>query len=214
LSLTLINQKHKSFPILTMAARNATSMNEKQGEFMPHKPRDGPMTTKGHQLGRKVSDKDNAPEFTAKTLPPGSAPKEHTYQPNPDSEIPSQADNPNVLRDHGKESTYTTAESTLGGADSRDVHKGLGHPGVGQTSTEIRHDGQHHRKRDGAGLEGAGSSGDKGMDDPKYNPDPSDDHPEGPIPAREHNATLPGAEGMLNEGPEGSDSNKQEKVRD
>jgi hypothetical protein len=83
-----------------------------------------------------------------------------------------------------------------------------------QTSTEIRQDGQHHRKRDGAGLEGVGSSGDRGTDDPKYNPDPNDDHPEGPIPAREHKAILPGAEGMLNEGSEGFDSSKQEKVRD
>jgi hypothetical protein len=94
------------------------------------------------------------------------------------------------------------------------VHKRLGRPGVGQTSTEIRHDGQHHQKRDGAGLERIGSSGDKGIDDPKYNPEPSDDHSEGPIPAREHNATLPGAGGMSNEEPEGSNSNEQEKVRD
>ena len=177
-----------------MASINPDSMNEKQGEFQPHKPRDPPMTTKGHQPGRKVSERDNVEEFTVKTLPPGSAPADRTFQPNPQSEVPGQADNANVLRDHGKESTYTSAESTLGGADSRDLHQGLGHPGQGQTSSELRHDGQHHRKRDGAGLEGVGASGDKGINDPAYNPREDDDHPEGPVPAREHNATLAGAE--------------------
>ena len=179
-----------------MASRNPSSMNEKQGEFVPHKPRDTPMTTKGHQIGQKVSEKDDASEFTAKTLPPGSAPESRTFQPNTQSEIPSQADNANVLPDHGEESTYTPASATLGGADSRDVHRGLGHPGSGQTSAEIRHDGEHHRKRAGAGLEGVGSSGDKGMNDPKYNPSPDDDHSEGVVPAREHNATLRGTEHM------------------
>lgn len=60
-------------------------------------------------------------------------------------------------RSHGKEQVRTTAESTLQGATSQDVHKGLGHPGSGQTSTEIRHDGEHHRKRQGHGLEGVGA---------------------------------------------------------
>jgi hypothetical protein len=176
-------------------------MNEKQGEFQSHKPRDDPMATKGHQPGRKVSEKDNVEEFTAKTLPPGSAPAERTFQPNAQSEIPSQADNANVLHDHGKESTYTSAESTLGGADSKDLHTGLGHPSQGQMSSELRHDGQHHQKRDGAGLEGVGASGTKGIDDPAYNPPENDDHPEGTIPAREHNSTLPGAEDVLPEKP-------------
>lgn len=196
-----------------MAARNADSMNEKQGEFMPHKPRGEPMTTKGHQLGVKASEKDNAPEFSAQTLPPGSAPKDRTFQPNTRSEVPGQADNANVLRDHGKESTYTDPLATIPGATSRDVHQGLGHPGQGQTSTEIRHDGQHGRKRDGAGLEGVGASGDKGIDDPAYNQPDTDAHQHGPIPGREHNATLPGAEDMEPERPEGFSSDKQSKVR-
>jgi hypothetical protein len=177
-------------------------MNNKQGEFMPHKPRDEPMTTKGHQVGRKVSDKDNAPEFTAQTLPPGSAPQSRTFEPNAELEIPSQADNANVLRDHGKESVHTSASETLGGADSRQLNTGSGHPGAGQTSSETRHGGEHHRKREGAGLEGVGSGGDRGMRDPRYNPpDPEApvEHEPGPIPAREHNATLPGAEDKLPE---------------
>ncbi len=197
-----------------MAARNADSMNAKQGEFVPHKPRDEPMTTKGHQPGRLVSDNDKVEEFTAKTLPPGSAPQDRTFRPNNISEVPSQADNPDVLPDDDKEATYTSASSTLGGATSQDVNEGLGRPMQGQTSTEIKHDGKHHRKRDRAGLEGVGSSGDKGMEDPKYNPDPNDDHAEGPIPGREHNAVLPGGQDMLPEkAGEFSKSDKEEKVR-
>lgn len=68
-----------------------------------------------------------------------------------------QALNPDVERSHGKESTKTTASSTIRGATSQDVHRGLGHPGVGQTQTEIRHDGQHGRKHQATGLEGVGT---------------------------------------------------------
>lgn len=165
--LTWLSFKRKH---ITHFTTNANSMMEKQGEFHPHKPRDQPMTTKGHQPGLKVSGKDSAPEFSAQTLPAGTAPKSQTFTPNPQSEIPGQAHNVNVLSDDEKQSTYTSAESTLGGADSGEVHKGLGHPGAGQTSAEIRHDGQHHRKRDRAGLEGVGANVGKGIDDPKYNP--------------------------------------------
>jgi hypothetical protein len=184
-----------------MASTNADSMNPKQGEFMPHKPRDQPMTTTGHQPGRIVSERDQTSEFSAHTLPAGSAPASRTFEPNPQSATPSQADNTDVLGGQDKESTFTPASATLGGADSRDLHQGLGHPGQGQTSTEIRHDGEHHRKRDGdgAGLQGVGSSGGRGIDDPAYNEPHADQHPKGPVPAREHNATLPGAEDRLPE---------------
>jgi hypothetical protein len=194
-----------------MASTNADSMTAKQGEFQPHKPRDQPMTTKGHQIGAKVSDKDDAPEFSAQTLPPGSAPQSRTFEPNTQSEIPSQADNANVLRDHGKDSTQTTASSTLGGTDSRAVHTGLGHPGQGQTSAEIRHDAHRHRKHGGAGLEGVGASGDKGINDPAYNPPLTDAHPCGPISAREYSATLSGADDMLPNAPKGRSSERQQK---
>ena len=72
--------------------------------------------------------------------------------------MPGQADNSSVERDHGKESTKTTASSTLGGATSGDVHTGLGHPGQGQTSTELRHDGKHTSTKTGGGLAGVGAS--------------------------------------------------------
>ena len=97
---------------------------------------------------------DAVPEFHAKTLPPGTAPPDRTFQPNATSETPGQADNENVLRSYGKESTYTSAESTLGGATSGDVHTGLGKPMQGQSSYEQRHESKH----EGGGLLGRGAS--------------------------------------------------------
>ena len=97
---------------------------------------------------------DTKPEFSAQTLPPGSAPASRTFQPNNISEVPGQADNDATLRSHGKESTYTTAESTLGGATSGDVNTGLGKPMQGQSSSELRHDGQNSGQKQGLGLAG------------------------------------------------------------
>ncbi|KAL9029279.1 MAG: hypothetical protein Q9196_002458 [Gyalolechia fulgens] len=128
-------------------------MTNAQGEFQPHKPRNEPLTTRGHKPGVLVGN-DTAPEFSAKTLPPGSAPADRTFQPNNISEVPGQADNPDVLRSHGKESTHTTASSTLGGATSGDVHKGFGKPIQGQTSSEL-----HGDQSGGGGLAGTGASG-------------------------------------------------------
>lgn len=69
----------------------------------------------------------------------------------------SQAMNPDMDRSHGKESVKTTAESSIRGAMSKDVHHGLGHPGVGQTHNEIIHNGEHGCKHHGSGLEGVGT---------------------------------------------------------
>ena len=165
------------------ASRNADASSNQPGEIGSHIARDEPLTTHGvrpcpyfhpvfllcsyiffssliyilltqpqHKPGVLVGN-DAAPEFHAKTLPPGTAPKSNTFTPNSTSETPGQADNDNVLRSHGKESTQTTASSTLGGATSADVHTGYGHPGQGQTSNELRHDNR------GGGLAGVGASG-------------------------------------------------------
>ncbi|KAL8918435.1 MAG: hypothetical protein Q9208_007340 [Pyrenodesmia sp. 3 TL-2023] len=139
-----------------MAARNADAMNNAQGEFQARQPREEPLTTHGHKPGVQVGN-DAAPEFSAKTLPPGSAPESRTFKPNNISEVPGQADNPDVLRSHGKESTYTSASSTLGGATSADVHTGMGKPIQGQTSSEL-HGGKAGAGREG-GLAGVGASG-------------------------------------------------------
>lgn len=111
----------------------------------------------------KASEADNTPEFSAEILPPGSAPAQNTFRPNTVSEVPGQADNEDTLRSQDKESTYTSASDTLGGATSGDVYTGYGHPGQGQTSSELRHDGEHHRKRQGGGLESVGVSSGRGI---------------------------------------------------
>ena len=38
------------------------------------------------------------------------------------------------------------------------MHTGLGHPGSGQSSSELRHDGQSGRKNPGQSLEGVGAT--------------------------------------------------------
>lgn len=48
-----------------------------------------------------------------------------------------------------------SAQDTIGGASSKDVHQGLGQPIQGQSSAELHHDGQSHRKNPGqGGVEG------------------------------------------------------------
>jgi len=192
-----------------MAARNADSMTNAQGEFKPSKPRDEPLETHGHQPGAKASPADHAPEFSAQTLPAGTAPASSTYQPNPVSEVPGQANNPDVERSHGKEGVRTDPLSTLPGATSADVHTGLGHPGQGQTSNEIRHDGQHKRKKQRSGAEGSGAEGGSGLHEGPKGEDlnvefrrlrEDGEHPRAPLAG--HNATLDGAANKEPEGPE------------
>lgn len=135
-----------------------------------------------HKPGVLASESDKAPEFHAQTLPPGTAPAGSSFQPNPTSEVPGQANNDAVLRGHGKESAYTKPLDAYPGATSKDVDNSFGKPGtVGQTSHEQRHAcADHHRKHHGSGLEGVGANagpkhsehgpGDKQKVDPKYNP--------------------------------------------
>ncbi|KAI9838046.1 MAG: hypothetical protein M1819_006200 [Sarea resinae] len=134
------------------ASRNAEAVSNQPGQVGSHVPRDEPLTTKGHQAGRMVSEADHAPEFHAQTLPAGSAPSDRTFEPNVASEVPGQALNPDQ-----ESSTVTDASSTLGGATSQDVHTGLGHPGQGQSSSEMHHDGQHGRAKHTQGLTGVGA---------------------------------------------------------
>merc|ERR1711988_252803 len=133
--------------IITMSHfRNTDTMNSAQGEFHSRVKPSEPLTTKGHAPGVKVGN-DAVPEFHAETHPPGTAPKENTFQPNPVNEVPGQAENPDVQ-------ATTAASETLPGATSASVHQGLGHPGSGQTSQELH--GTH--KKDRAGLTGVGAN--------------------------------------------------------
>ncbi|CAG7920285.1 unnamed protein product [Penicillium olsonii] len=130
--------------------------NPKQGEFKPSVAPEGPITTKGHKPGVKVNEADQRPEYHMEEFPRGTAPASNSYTPNV-SEV-SQANNPDAGRLHGKESTATPAAATLVGATSGSVDQGFGKPMQGQTNTEIRHDGEHGRKKQSAGLEGVGTS--------------------------------------------------------
>lgn len=178
-----------------MASRNADSMTNAQGEFMPRKPRDEPLTTSGHQPGQMVGN-DSAPEFHAKTLPPGSAPKSSTYQPNPVNEVSGQANNPDA-------SSQATAALDMPGSTSSDVHTGLGHPGQGQTGSGLRNDGKSHREKEAQGLQGQalGGSGLYG-DENREAKNLQKEHVGGVVPAREHNVSLAGAEDKLPVGAE------------
>lgn len=92
----------------------------------------------------QASPHDAIPTATATVLPAGSAPPESTFRPNANNEAPALSD----------DAARTSASDTLGGATSADVHTGLGHPGQGQSSSELR-DGSTK----GAGLVGVGASG-------------------------------------------------------
>jgi hypothetical protein len=106
----------------------------------------------------KVNEADQRPEYHMEAFPPGTAPASNSFTPNPVSEVGSQANNPNVNGGQSKEPTYTAAADTLVGSTSADVDQGFGKPLQGQTNTEVRHDGQHGRKKQSAGLEGVGAS--------------------------------------------------------
>jgi len=125
-----------------------------QGEFHSSVAPSKPLTTHGHAIGEKVGN-DAAPEFHAKTLPAGSAPKDRTFTPNTQNEIPGQAMNPDISKE-----TWTSAQSTIIGATSADVNTGMGKPIGPQGSKELHHDGGTPGKRERTGLTGV-ESGDR-----------------------------------------------------
>ncbi|KAF1986912.1 hypothetical protein K402DRAFT_393533 [Aulographum hederae CBS 113979] len=133
-------------------------VSSQEGEFHSRVLRDEPLTTHGHKPGVQASEADRAPEFHAETLPPGSTPASRTFKPNPVGEAPPTA---NYMKSSAVETDASgpSADATLNGATTADVHTGLGHPGQGQTSSELRHDGQHHREKRGTGLTGLASGG-------------------------------------------------------
>ncbi|KAI5918446.1 hypothetical protein F4810DRAFT_725663 [Camillea tinctor] len=125
-----------------MSANNNTESMAQQGtEFHNRVPPSGPMTTKGHKPGVKVGN-EQVPEFHMETHTPGTAPRENTYQPRPEGEVPTQPE------------TRPDPADTLGGATSQDVYRGLGKPIQGQEGRELH--GRHKKER--TGLEGVGAS--------------------------------------------------------
>jgi len=124
-----------------------------QGEFRSRVPPAKPMMTDGHKPGVMVGN-EAVPEFHAQTYPAGTAPKEHTYQPNPVSETPGQALNSDM-----DESTRTGAHD-FPGATSGDIHNEAqwGKPLQGQTGRELHGAHAGKRKKEHTGLEGVGAS--------------------------------------------------------
>jgi len=116
-----------------------------------------------------ASENDGVPEFSAKTIPAGTAPADRTFKPNNISEVPPMKD---YSDDADPESERASAQDTIPGATSADVHTGLGHPGQGMTSNELRHDGMKGGKHQSVGLEGvaSGAKGSKLVDshDPQF----------------------------------------------
>lgn len=97
-----------------------------------------------HKPGVKVGN-DTAPEFSAELHEPGTAPNEDTFQPNPESEVPGQAQN-NIT------TAQTDALASLPGATSASVHNAtqFGKPAQGESSAEAHSDKTERR----TGLEG------------------------------------------------------------
>ncbi|EJD34638.1 hypothetical protein AURDEDRAFT_131054 [Auricularia subglabra TFB-10046 SS5] len=58
-----------------------------------------------------------------------------------------------------RDEMYASVADILGGVTSGDVHAGIGHPGGGMSSKELRHDGKSHRKREGGGVQQFGHQG-------------------------------------------------------
>ncbi|EZF22191.1 hypothetical protein H112_04848 [Trichophyton rubrum D6] len=117
------------------------------GEFQPSRPREEHPGGPKHKPGVKASPADNVPESHAQAVPVGTAPRENLFQPRP-----------NVEDMGGYDEGGASASSTLMGATSADVNKGMGKPLQGETRTEMRHGGEHHRKNPGSGLEGVGAN--------------------------------------------------------
>ncbi|KAI1194619.1 hypothetical protein F5X97DRAFT_272439 [Nemania serpens] len=123
------------------ATRNPDSL---QGEFHSRVPRSEPLEKKGHKPGVLVGN-DRIPEFHAETYPPGTAPREDTFQPHPEGEYPAQ--------------TWGTAPSageTMTGATSQDLYRGMGKPLQGQEAREIKKPHGVHNKKPRTGVAGVG----------------------------------------------------------
>ncbi|OBT67191.1 hypothetical protein VE03_02602 [Pseudogymnoascus sp. 23342-1-I1] len=124
----------------------ATDILISHGEFHASVPRSKPMEADKHAPGTKVGN-DAAPEFHATTLPSGTAPASRSFEPNPKNIVPGQSpelSNPD---------TWVDAESTITGATTQDVYKGMGKPVQGQTTGDLRHQTSQR-----SGLEGVGTS--------------------------------------------------------
>lgn len=128
-----------------MSSTNPNSLDN-QGEFHarahPGRRHSGEHWHKpGNEQGKEA-----IPEFHAETYPPGTAPKESTFQPHNTYETPIHA-----------------GPVDFPGATSGDVHEAHGamegRPLQGQTSRELHGAHAGKRKKERSGLEGVGATG-------------------------------------------------------
>ncbi|KAI1189191.1 hypothetical protein F5B17DRAFT_392296 [Nemania serpens] len=141
------------------ASRNPNSL---QGEFHSRVPPSEPLEKKGHKPGVLVGN-DRIPEFHAETYPPGTAPRENTFQPHPEGEIPAQC-----------WGTAPNAGETMTGATSQDLDRGMGQPIQGQLPREIKKPHGKHNKKEHSGVAGRG-----GVEGAEFMPAQGPDIPKG-----------------------------------
>ncbi|KAM0342532.1 hypothetical protein ACHAPU_009506 [Fusarium lateritium] len=130
-----------------MATKNPDSIAN-QGEFHARAPApEHHLGNKWHKPGNEQGN-DAIPEFHAKTLPPGSAPRENTFYPDASTETNPQ--------DYGSEAL------DMPGSTSKDIHNSIdslhGKPLQGQENREMRGVHPRKRKKERSGLEGVGAS--------------------------------------------------------
>ncbi|EIN08696.1 hypothetical protein PUNSTDRAFT_86692 [Punctularia strigosozonata HHB-11173 SS5] len=110
---------------------------------------------RGADFTRGVDQSDNATPVTRVETPIYSSASGPGGYDQPPSDI-RQLNEPRVSEvvvDSNPWASRTSASDTLNGATSQDVHGGYGHPGQGQSSAQLHHDGAHsHRKRAEEGL--------------------------------------------------------------
>ncbi|SCV58350.1 uncharacterized protein FFB14_15587 [Fusarium fujikuroi] len=129
-----------------MAAKNPDSLVG-QGPFHARVHPAKPAVKKWHKPGNEKGN-DAAPEYHAETFPPGTAPVENTFHPNPESNYTTEALNMPALDMPG-----STSKGIYNSIDT--VH---GRPLIGQENREIRGVHPRKRKKERSGLEGVGAS--------------------------------------------------------
>ncbi|WZH44215.1 uncharacterized protein QYS62_005233 [Fusarium acuminatum] len=135
-----------------MATKNPDSLHG-QGPFHARVPPTQPGAHNWHKPGNEQGNAA-APEFHAQTLPPGTAPPENTFRPNPiDANITEYVD---------EEDEQETLSLSMPGSTSKDVYNATdsqhGRPLIGQENREIRGVHPRKRKKERSGLEGVGAS--------------------------------------------------------
>ncbi|KAI0726579.1 hypothetical protein C8Q72DRAFT_783436 [Fomitopsis betulina] len=137
------------------AAGNDNAPQRAQEHLPPSTVRDAPPASSAHPLGKHVIPGDQLRKDATHTHP--SAQRIQTARTTGHPVELAPAPDSRTVVDRDPYGPRTSAADTLTGATSQDVHNHLGHPGTGQTSSELHHDGQHGRQRAARGADQFGS---------------------------------------------------------